>query len=218
MASAVAASAILVAFTVSPGEAGARSGPNLHRFEFARPAMGTVARVIVYAPDVDRAAAAAARAFDRIMALERVFSDYRADSEARRLAAKPPNAWHPVGADLFRLLARAQAIAEASGGAFDVTAGSVFAVWRRARRLAEPPDTAALAAARAAGGFRRLDLDPHHRRVRLRARGMRLDFGGIAKGDAANEALRVLRASGLPRALVAIGGDLAAGDPPPDRA
>ncbi|HWP99012.1 MAG TPA: FAD:protein FMN transferase, partial [Vicinamibacterales bacterium] len=149
------AGAVLLVWIVSTALSAAPADA-LRRFEFARPAMGTVARIVVYAPDVEEAAAGAARAFDRIAQLEQVFSDYRPDSEARRLAARPPGRWHPVGADLFRLLARAQAMAERSGGAFDVTAGRLFLVWRQARRLAEPPDPGALAAARAASGYRRL--------------------------------------------------------------
>jgi FAD:protein FMN transferase len=43
---------------------------------------------------------------------------------------------------------------------------------------------------------------------------MRLDAGGIAKGYAAQQALQSLK---LKRALVAVSGDLAVGDPPPGR-
>jgi thiamine biosynthesis lipoprotein len=44
---------------------------------------------------------------------------------------------------------------------------------------------------------------------------MRLDAGGIGKGYAIDEALKVLRARGVTRALVSGGGDMAAGEPPP---
>jgi thiamine biosynthesis lipoprotein len=44
---------------------------------------------------------------------------------------------------------------------------------------------------------------------------MHLDLGGIAKGYAVDEALKVLREHGLNRSLVAGGGDMAVGDPPP---
>ena len=48
-----------------------------------------------------------------------------------------------------------------------------------------------------------------------RTPGVRFDFGGIAKGDAADRALETMREAGVPRALVAAGGDVAAGAPPP---
>ena len=44
---------------------------------------------------------------------------------------------------------------------------------------------------------------------------MRLDFGGIAKGYAADRSLDALRDMGIRRALVVAGGDVAAGEPPP---
>jgi thiamine biosynthesis lipoprotein len=44
---------------------------------------------------------------------------------------------------------------------------------------------------------------------------MQLDLGGIAKGYAASAMLAALRRQGLHRALVAVSGDLAIGDPPP---
>jgi thiamine biosynthesis lipoprotein len=46
---------------------------------------------------------------------------------------------------------------------------------------------------------------------------MQLDVGGIAKGYSADEALKALRRAGLERALVAIGGDIAVGKPPPGK-
>ena len=46
---------------------------------------------------------------------------------------------------------------------------------------------------------------------------MRLDLGGIAKGFAADEALAVLGAHGITRALVAAGGDIVVSGPPLDR-
>jgi thiamine biosynthesis lipoprotein len=51
--------------------------------------------------------------------------------------------------------------------------------------------------------------------VTLRVAGMRLDAGGIAKGYAADSALKVLAGAGLRHALVAAGGDIAIGDAPP---
>jgi thiamine biosynthesis lipoprotein len=46
---------------------------------------------------------------------------------------------------------------------------------------------------------------------------MRLDLGGIAKGFAADEALKMLSRSGIQKALVAIGGDIAVSGSPPGK-
>jgi thiamine biosynthesis lipoprotein len=63
-----------------------------------------------------------------------------------------------------------------------------------------------------------MHLDPAARTVLLDRPGMRIDLGGIAKGYAGDQALRVLRARDVSSALVAVGGDVVAGDAPPGEA
>jgi thiamine biosynthesis lipoprotein len=60
-------------------------------------------------------------------------------------------------------------------------------------------------------------LDAANRTVFLKSQSMHIDLGGIGKGYAADEALRVLREHGISSSLVAASGDLAIGDAPPDR-
>ena len=76
---------------------------------------------------------------------------------------------------------------------------------------------ALLAELRARVGYKKLRLDAEHRTAELLAAEMRLDLGAIAKGFACDEALAVLKKRGLPRALVGGGGDMAAGDAPPEQ-
>jgi thiamine biosynthesis lipoprotein len=91
-------------------------------------------------------------------------------------------------------------------------------LWRLARRTQQLPDAKELAAARAKVGYRNVKLDPKKRTMQLLIPGMQLDLGGIAKGYAADEALKVLREKhGIKQALVAAAGDITCGDPPPDK-
>ncbi len=64
-------------------------------------------------------------------------------------------------------------------------------------------------------GSEKMQLDAAARTVRLERPGMRIDLGAIAKGYAGDEALGVLRGRGVPSALVAVGGDVVAGEAPP---
>jgi thiamine biosynthesis lipoprotein len=57
-------------------------------------------------------------------------------------------------------------------------------------------------------GWTNLVLNPANRTAKLLIPDMRLDLGGIAKGYAVDEAMKVLRAHGIRRALVSGGGDL----------
>ena len=98
-----------------------------------------------------------------------------------------------------------------------MTLGPVTRLWRQARKEGRLPQQAELQEAGRRCGYRKLHLDPAKRTVSLDQQGMQLDLGGIAKGDAADAALEVLGRLGIDRALVAMSGDLAIGDPPPGR-
>ncbi len=188
------------------------------RFEFSAREMGTIARIVLYSAEATSARSAADSAFARIAALDNTLSDYKDSSELMQLCHRAGGPAVKISDDLFRVLRQAQQIAAASGGAFDVTAGPLVRLWRRARRQHELPDKADLARARALTGYRKLYLDAVVQTARLELPGMLLDLGGIAKGYAASEALQVLRQSGISAALVAVGGDIAVSDAPPDGA
>jgi thiamine biosynthesis lipoprotein len=201
-----------------PGPPALAGDAALARYEFAEPHMGTTFRVVLYAASAARAAQAARAAFARVAALDATLSDYRADSELMRLCARAGGPPVPVSDDLFRALAASQDWATRSHGAFDVTAGPVVQLWRRARRILQMPSAAALADARTLVGRAKLVLDANAKTARLTRAGMRLDLGGIGKGLAADQAQAALRRHGITRALVAAGGDVVVSGSPPDRA
>jgi len=190
---------------------------SLSRFEFTEPHMGTMMKIVLYASDQAAATAASRAAFDGIAALDHIMSDYDAGSELMQLCRAAGGPPVTVSADLWRVMAAAQDLSEKSDGAFDITVGPVVQLWRRARRRHELPEPERLAAALALVGYQNVILDAKMRTARLVKPGMRLDLGGIAKGDAADQALIVLRRNRIPTALVAAAGDIAAGDPPPGR-
>ncbi len=186
------------------------------RFAYEKAEMGLPFRVTLYAPDEDAAKAAADAAFARIAQLNRVFSDYDPDSELSRLS-RTQDVAVPVSDDLWNVLVRSQALADQTGGAFDITVGPLVNLWRRVRRKRELPTPELLAEMKSRVGFQNLVLDPSARTALLRRADMRLDCGGIAKGYAMDAALRTLRQRGFQQALVGGGGDMAAGDAPPGR-
>lgn len=200
---------VLVAALLAPPR------PELQRFEAVEPHMGTLVRVTVYTPDEQAARDAFRAAFDRIRDLDAILSDYRPDSELSRITRAAAGRAVPVSEDLFAVLRAAQDLAEATEGAFDITQAPVVRLWRVARKTGRAPDPAALQEAARRSGFRKLHLDGERRTVTFDGAGMALDAGAIGKGYAASAALEVLAGLGVPSALVALGGDLAFGDPPP---
>jgi thiamine biosynthesis lipoprotein len=190
--------------------------PALERFVYTEGHMGTRFKIILYAPDKKTADEAVNAAFRRIAALDRRMSDYRDDSELVQLCAKAGGDPVEVSDDLFEVLSRAHELSKRCDGAFDVTVGPLTRLWRQSRKSGKLPDKDTLDKARALVGYEKMVLDEKKHTVQLLKPGMQLDLGGIAKGYAADAALKAMKDLGCPRALVAAGGDIAVNDPPPD--
>ena len=196
--------------------------PAARRYRQTQPHMGTRFVIQVYAESNDEAASAFAAVRDRISAIEQAMSDYRPQSEIRQLALRAiqqessADRWHEdkLSDDLRRVLSTSRLVGERSGGAFDITVAPLSKLWRRSHRSGRLPDEDALSAAREFVGPQHWSLNEAGIKM---APGVQFDLGGIAKGYALDEALRVLKDRGLKRALIDGGGDVVAGDPPPGR-
>lgn len=164
--------------------------------------MGTLVRITIYSRDASPMRAA----FDRISQLDEELSDYKPESELNRLSRTHDQAVK-VSEDLFRVLEAAQKLSALTDGAFDVTVGPITHLWR----IGKLPDAETMARV----GWKNLVLDRKHRTVELKLAGMQLDLGAIAKGFAGDEALKTLRGLGVKQALIAVSGDIVAGDAPP---
>ena len=190
----------------------------LDRFEYQRPEMGVPFRIVLYARNQSTADSAAEAAFERIKQLNAIMSDYDPESELSKLShASGQGREIHVSDDLWLVLQRAQSLAQRSGGAFDITVGPCVVLWRKARREQKMPDPQRLAQARQAVGYKHIQLNRRHHTVRFVVPDMRLDLGGIAKGYAVDEALKVLTKRRITRALVEGGGDVGVSRPPPGK-
>ena len=208
---------LLIAWLAGAGLVAAPSAntPSI-RFEYERIEMAVSFKFVFYAPNEDTANRAAESAYQRLHQLNAILSDYDPESELRRLCdtageGKTVN----VSDDLWRVLTAALSMASRSDGAFDPTIGPLVRVWRLARRFEKMPPQSLLDQMRALVDYRLVRLVPEKHGVELTKKGMRLDFGGIAKGYAVEEVLVVLRKYGVTRAMVHAGGDIGLGDPPP---
>lgn len=194
---------LLLALSVSAAE----------RYQASEPHMGTLVTITLYADSEAQAQKGFSAAFDRIAELDAILSDYKPESELSRVCQLE----QPLSPDLRAVLVHAQNVAKQTDGAFDITAGPLIRLWRKARAEKRLPANRETEAALARTGYRKLELSDRGI-ASCRTPGMQLDAGGIAKGYAADEALVTLSRAGITRALVAVSGDLSMSGPPPDKA
>jgi thiamine biosynthesis lipoprotein len=185
---------------------------------FTEPHMGTEFTIRAWTEEgrVEDLTRSVESAFDRVAALDAALSDYRPESEINRLAKAPANEPFAASPDLYAVFEAAGRLTEATGGAFDITAGPLIRLWRLSKKNAALPTPDQIASAKRRTGFHHLVLDPDKHTITKKIDGMLFDAGGIAKGYAADAALAMLKKDGFPRSLVAASGDIAAGEAPPD--
>ncbi len=171
------------------------------------PAMGTVHTVTIFDAEGPEAASDA-RAY--LLDLHRAWSCFQGDSlisQINQAAGRQPVA---VDEDTFEVLRQAKRYGRITEGAFDVTVGPLADLWRRAMEERQLPGDEAVWQALALVNFANVTLDEEAHTVLLEKAGQRIDLGGIAKGYAVDELRKRLRRHGVRRALLDLGGTVAA--------
>jgi len=125
--------------------------------------------------------------------------------------------WVAMPDQCLYVLRYALAIAAASDGAYDPTAGALVNLWGFGPEsgVAVPPTPAAIAAARQRLGWQRVEVEAARGRV-YQPGGIYLDFSAIAKGYAVDLISRALSATGIAHHLVEVGGELRGSGVKPD--
>lgn len=178
--------------------------------------MGSSFLLVLYADEQEEAKQAATAAFKRIAELNAVLSDYDPESEVNHLSASSGSGkWISISPDLMEMLVQSQRYSQQSKGAFDVTVGPLVRLWRKSVREAKLPNKKRLRKVKKAVGYELVALNTSAGKAKLLHPNMRLDFGGIAKGYAVDEAYRVIMEYQVHTAMVDGGGDLYLGPPPP---
>jgi thiamine biosynthesis lipoprotein len=186
--------------------------------EIAGPTMGTEYRVkVVGAPDDPRLRTLDAQIAELLAGLDARLSTWRDDSEISRFNAARDTGWFAVSADTASVVAEALAVHRLSEGALDPTVAPLVELWGfgRGGRGERPPDPARVRELLARVGAGQLELRAEPPAVRKARPDLALDLSAVAQGFAADAIARHLTASGFPRHLVEVGGELRGRGPGP---
>ena len=167
--------------------------------------MGTLVSVELWHDKRWQAEKCIALVMDNMQRIDRLMSPFKDDSllsQVNRTAASRPV---KINKELFQLISRAQQISEQTHGQFDITFASAGHLYDY-RKAVHPSDTT-LNGLLGAIDYRHIQLDLNKHTIRFKHPQVYIDLGGIAKGHAIDQAIRLLEQCGIKHALVSAGGD-----------
>ncbi len=176
----------------------------------SRGAMGSRFELTAVHEDPAVAREAVELAFLEIERIEARISSWRESSETSAVNRAAGRGAVVVSGELFALVERSLKVSRLTGGAFDITFAGAGRLWNFKDPIPELPNPRELHRALARVDYQKVILDPEALSIELLEEGMRIGFGAIGKGYAANRAAAEMRALGLPGGLVNAGGDLVA--------
>jgi FAD:protein FMN transferase len=142
----------------------------------------------------------------RIEALLTTFNENSQTAAINRMAGIEPV---KVDKEVFDLIHRSLKISSLTQGAFDITYGSIDkSLWNFDRNMTSLPSRERAKQMVRLINYRNVILDEKSRTVFLKEKGMRIGFGGIGKGYAADKAKFVLQQKGVESGVVNASGDL----------
>lgn len=114
-----------------------------------------------------------------------------------------------VDQEVIALIGRAAKISDITQGAFDISYGSIDkSLWNFDVNMTSLPDFETALQSVSLINYQNVIIDPEKSTVMLKHKGMRIGFGGIGKGYAADKAKQVLQGIGIEHGIVNAGGDL----------
>ncbi len=152
-----------------------------------------------------------------IQRIEKLLTTFSEDSETNLINRNAGIQPVSVSDETFGIIERSIKISSVTQGAFDITYGSIDkSLWNFDQTMTSlPPAKKAKKMVRLIN-YKNIELDAEKKTVFLKEKGMRIGFGGIGKGYAAEMAKEVMKKKGVTSGIVNASGDLTTWGTQPD--
>lgn len=178
--------------------------------------MGSRFDITVVAKDSTIANSYIEDAISEITRIEKLISSW--DTESQTSLINKNAGINPVKVDreLFDLIERALQISKITDGAFDISFASVDKIWRFDGSMTQKPTEEEITNSVAKIGYQNIVMDKENQTVFLKLTGMKIGFGAIGKGYAADKVRTMLKENGVAAGIINASGDLTAWGHQPD--
>lgn len=148
-------------------------------------------------------------AINEISRIEKLLTTFNDESQAQEINFNAGIKPVKVEKEMFDLIQRSLKISKLTQGAFDITYGSIDKrFWNFDAHMTSLPDREPARQMIRLINYRNVILDETQTTVYLKEKGMRINFGGIGKGYAADKARILLEQKGVKSGVVNASGDL----------
>ncbi len=173
--------------------------------------MGNNFTITVVAEDNSTAQQHIDTAIDEIKRIEKLLTTFKEDSQTSLINNNAGIEPVTVDNEVYSLIERSIAISKVTQGAFDISYGSLDkSLWNFDKQMTALPSKEEALKKVYLINYNNIILDPENRTVFLKEKGMRIGFGGIGKGYAAEMAKNLLVANGVKSGIINASGDLTA--------
>ena len=170
--------------------------------------MGSRFDITMIAEDEKKANAYIDEAIEEIIRIEKLISSWDPQSQTseinRNASIKPVK----VDQELIDLIERSIQISKITDGAFDITFASIDNVWIFDGSMKEMPDKKAIQKSIEKVGYTNIVIDENKQTVYLKLKGMKIGFGAIGKGYAADKVKSMMIEKGVKAGIINAAGDL----------
>lgn len=186
-----------------------QTGSQLALHKQVLPLMGNRFEISVVSDDAIWAAARIADAIAEMSRIEQLLTTFNNSSQTALINANAGIQPVKVDKEVIDLIQRSLKISKLTQGAFDITYGSIDKrLWNFDTAMTALPDKATAAQMVRLINYKNVIVDGKEETVFLKEKGMRIGFGGIGKGYAADKAKAVLQQKGVTSGVVNAAGDL----------
>jgi len=170
--------------------------------------MGSRFEITVVAGDSLQAAGFIAMAVDEISRIERLISSWLPNSQTSAINAAAGERPVGVSQELFDLIERSIQVSKLTDGAFDISYASMDRIWKFDGSMETMPTEGGIKGSVSKVGYRNIIMNTKDTSVFLKLSGMKIGFGAIGKGYAADRAKALLMQKGVTAGIINASGDM----------
>lgn len=170
--------------------------------------MGSRFDITVVADNQVQADANIDLAVAEITRIEKLISSWDPDSQTSAINKNAGIGPVAVDGELYGLIERAVGLSKLTDGAFDISYASMDRIWKFDGSMTHMPTEEEITSSVSKVGFEKIILDPNKKTVFLKEKGVKIGFGAIGKGYAADRAKDLLVAKGVPSGIINASGDM----------